>query len=302
MDTEFQENLQSTLDGGAPLAISRVPSFFGGGVRLDLSRGEGNEWVNLNDLWRAAGSPDNKKPWKWLENDRTLEYLRELGRNLSQNPISGFECFRVVRGGNDPGTWAHNEAAIRYGMWLSVQMEVRVIAEWKAYTLGKLGARSAMTTQDVTAIVRSELDSALSQFDSQFQALASRQDDFLASQQIALEELARLHGQSVYVCSELQKLKEARGCIGIDDIQRAKQYVRRIALSSDAVDDRGTRHHEGTLHAELRAKYRVSRLEDVRAEDVRSMLRWLDAKARRAEALAAEKGDRRKLGLFGPVH
>lgn len=80
-------------------------------------RATADEFVSLTDMWRAEGSPDAKRPNDWR--DRAgAEFIEFIGENLNAAG-RGIECFRVVRGGNDAGTWAHWQIALAYAKYLS---------------------------------------------------------------------------------------------------------------------------------------------------------------------------------------
>lgn len=102
----------------------------GGSVRIDSSRGQGNEWLRLNDLHAASGGERGKEPSEWLSLKSTKALIAE------QNGDSRSDCFRVFTGGTDPGTWAHWVIAVAYAQWLSPSFHLRTINEWAEYRRG----------------------------------------------------------------------------------------------------------------------------------------------------------------------
>lgn len=75
---------------------------------------------SLNTLHRASGASENKRPSKWSELIGTKELIAEL------NSQSQDSCFDVVKGGNAPGTYAHELLAVSYAGWISPAFQLRV--------------------------------------------------------------------------------------------------------------------------------------------------------------------------------
>jgi hypothetical protein len=118
-----------------------VSEFFGGGVRLDVSRGEGNEWVCITDLWNKAGADKNRTPSKWWATDGAKQAARALMRRLGHHPKTDGEDFSAVyrsdNGGTDRGTWSHNLLALDFCGWYSADFDLKVKEEWRDYTTGR---------------------------------------------------------------------------------------------------------------------------------------------------------------------
>ena len=70
--------------------------------------------LSLNDLHRASGLGESKEPNKWLALKGTKELINELEATEGScgSPISS------NKGGNTPGTFAHELLAISYAGWL----------------------------------------------------------------------------------------------------------------------------------------------------------------------------------------
>jgi hypothetical protein len=75
------------------------------GVRQDA--------VNLTDMWKAAGANPSKQPWAWARHKETRAVLAAL-QDLSQKQVL-IQAEKKRRGG---ATWATEEVAIAYGMYL----------------------------------------------------------------------------------------------------------------------------------------------------------------------------------------
>lgn len=113
-------------------------------IIIENTRVRSNEYgtYNLNDLHRAAMSGGIAKEWQrpsqFLKADGVREFVEEATRvlkvTLEQNQI-----LKVVNGGNNRGTWAHEIIALRYASWLSAAFEVKVYQTFRDFVLGHLG-------------------------------------------------------------------------------------------------------------------------------------------------------------------
>lgn len=68
--------------------------------------------VNATQMAKSFG----KEPKFWLMNQSTTDYLNELSkvRNLTLADL-----VQVTKGGNNPGTWMHEDVALEFARWLS---------------------------------------------------------------------------------------------------------------------------------------------------------------------------------------
>lgn len=68
--------------------------------------------VNATQMAKSFG----KEPKFWLMNQSTTDYLNELSkvRNLTLTDL-----VQVTKGGNNPGTWMHEDVALEFARWLS---------------------------------------------------------------------------------------------------------------------------------------------------------------------------------------
>lgn len=94
---------------------------------------EQDQWINLTDLWKAAGSTKNKDTREWLRLPSTLELVEELKQNRGKSPVYRTGSERdfqnqvsnqvyEVRRGRGGGTFATRELALEYASYLSVEM------------------------------------------------------------------------------------------------------------------------------------------------------------------------------------
>lgn len=97
-------------ENNPPRSGALVPLTYGGKPIHD--RGE---TVSLTDMWRAAGSPKDKRPNDWLALAGTVEFVAavEASFNAGQDGI--------IRGerGRSGGTWGHWQIGLAYAKYLS---------------------------------------------------------------------------------------------------------------------------------------------------------------------------------------
>lgn len=119
-------------DGGAGIRVFSAPTTrpavpvpavalsFGGVAIRDR-----DQQVSLTDMWKAAGSVENRRPACWLRHDSTAQFVEHIAAtlNVSQEHIdknTGKPGLVVSeRGGRNPGTWAHWQVAMAYAKYLS---------------------------------------------------------------------------------------------------------------------------------------------------------------------------------------
>lgn len=82
-----------------------------------------NEMLSLTDMWKAAGADPSRQPSEWLRSadaQRFISFVTDtLNLGISQNDV-----IRVVRGGRQPGTWAHWQIALAYAKYLSPEFHM----------------------------------------------------------------------------------------------------------------------------------------------------------------------------------
>lgn len=77
----------------------------------------GNAWVNATQM----ASIFNKRPVDWLQNQNTSEFIEELAK--VRNSTLG-NLVKVQKGGNNPGTWMHEDVALEFARWLSPKFAI----------------------------------------------------------------------------------------------------------------------------------------------------------------------------------
>ena len=89
--------------------------------------------LRLNDIHEAAGGVVAKSPPRWLANKSTKDL------------IAADENLRVEmsQGGDNKGTYASEDLAIAYGMWISAEFYDQVIEAFKALVRGEIQASNS---------------------------------------------------------------------------------------------------------------------------------------------------------------
>lgn len=78
---------------------------------------DGVVFVNATDMAKPFG----KQPIHYLRNDSTKEFLNAI----SQTTNSHIEnLINTIQGGNNPGTWMHEDVALDFAQWLSPMFRV----------------------------------------------------------------------------------------------------------------------------------------------------------------------------------
>lgn len=107
------------------------------GSSITFLSGDGNVMVNATEMAKPFG----KRPVDWMQNQNTKEYLNELTkvRNLTLADL-----VQVAKGGNNPGTWMHEDVALEFSRWLSPSFAI-----WCNDRIKEL-IRYGMTATDTT--------------------------------------------------------------------------------------------------------------------------------------------------------
>lgn len=107
-----------------------------------------NNLYNLNDLHKASGGEKRHEITNWLKLQQTNELIAEI----SKPGISGLEenqpVIKVVKGGNNRGTFACKELVYAYATWISAKFFLLVIRTFDAVVSGSLKPPAAKTTAD----------------------------------------------------------------------------------------------------------------------------------------------------------
>lgn len=110
---------------------------------------ERHEMLSLTDMWRAAGSDPGKQPAKWRDLPSSREFAAHVANVILRK--SEDEVFRVLRGGRQPGTWAHWQVAMAYAKYLSPEFHAWCNDEVRARMQG---APPAALPGEVVELIR----------------------------------------------------------------------------------------------------------------------------------------------------
>ena len=87
-----------------------VPALVFNGVEIR----DRKEHLNLTDMWKACGSPSERRPDDWKKDSGHREFLDHVAMVLNA-PVEGI--WKGTRG-NGGGTTAHWQIALAYAKWL----------------------------------------------------------------------------------------------------------------------------------------------------------------------------------------
>lgn len=81
------------------------------GSQISFMSGE-NVMVNATQM----AKPFSKQPIDWLKTNQSKEYIETFSK---LKIISLADLVQVIKGGNNPGTWMHEDVALEFARWLS---------------------------------------------------------------------------------------------------------------------------------------------------------------------------------------
>lgn len=80
------------------------------------------DMISLTDLWKEAGSDNQKTPAKWQESEPTQRFIKAVSRILN----IGISDIIKSKRGKGGGTYAHKQIAIEYAQYLDERLAVLV--------------------------------------------------------------------------------------------------------------------------------------------------------------------------------
>ena len=81
------------------------------------------DMVSLTDLWKEAGSPNNKRPIDWQKIDSTIQLVETMSTMFQSG---SHPLWTTRRGGKNSGTYAHKSIALAYAKYLDPKLHVLV--------------------------------------------------------------------------------------------------------------------------------------------------------------------------------
>jgi len=114
---------------------------------------EDGEFLCLTDMWRAAGSDENRRPVIWLRQDATQQFAEYLAaeQKVTLDHLSRAEL------GRNGSTWAHWQLAMAYAKYLSPEFHAWCNEVVRAVMQGQGQAPVTAPHQDVAALLREAL-------------------------------------------------------------------------------------------------------------------------------------------------
>lgn len=105
---------------------------------------------NLNDLHKASGAENRHKPSLWLQNQQTNDLIDEIVKAGNPALDKNQHVIKVVKGGNQSGTFVCKELVYAYATWISAKFFLLVIRTFDAVISDGLPAKT--TADDRTPL------------------------------------------------------------------------------------------------------------------------------------------------------
>ena len=111
-----------------------------------------NNLYNLNDLHKASGGEKRHELTNWLKLQQTAELIDELSKPENTGLKENQQVIKVVRGGNNRGTYACKELVYAYATWISAKFFLLVIRTFDAVVSGSQPKLAQTTVADRTPL------------------------------------------------------------------------------------------------------------------------------------------------------
>nr|WP_082888202.1 KilA-N domain-containing protein [Eikenella sp. NML97-A-109] len=105
---------------------------------------------SLNDLHRASGAENRHKPSLWLKNQQSIDLVDEISKAGFPALDKNQHVIKVVKGGNQSGTFVCKELVYAYATWVSAKFFLQVIRTFDAVISGNLHAPEALPSAQTT--------------------------------------------------------------------------------------------------------------------------------------------------------
>lgn len=112
--------------------------------------GERDELLCLTDMWKAAGSPENKRPVDWLRSADAQGFISFLAESLNVG-ISHLAISE--KGGRSPSTWAHWQVGMAYAKSLLPEFHAWCNEVVRAHMEGRQHAPQTSTAVTDSALI-----------------------------------------------------------------------------------------------------------------------------------------------------
>jgi hypothetical protein len=141
-----EAEVQHDESGRAAMPRPVALTFKGSAIQVE------GEMLSLTDMHKAQGGDPARQPANWLASADARRFIETLS---DLNPgISGNDIVRSVRGGRQPGTWAHWQIAMAYAKYLSPAFHLWVNEVVRAHMEGRASVGPAGLPPETQEIIR----------------------------------------------------------------------------------------------------------------------------------------------------
>ena len=227
---------------------NQIQTYHYNGSSVSFAKGDSVK-VNATEMAKTF----NKRPIDWLQNKQTEEFLNELAK-VRKSTLA--DLVQVTRGGDNPGTWMHEDVALEFARWLSPAFAI-----WCNDHIKELLTTGVTTVADVDpAIARATeiLNRRLEQAKAEKQLLEAKtqeQERIITEQAPQVEYFQRvLSSESTYTVTQIakefgwgpqtlnRKLKE----LGVQ-YKQSGQWLLKAKYQNKGYTDTITREHKDHL-------------------------------------------------------
>lgn len=143
------------------------------GSQISFISGE-NVMVNATQMAKPFGN--EKRPQFWLSNQYAKDYINELSKARN---IALADLVIVTKGGNNPGTWMHEDVALEFARWLSPAFAIWCNDRIKE--LLRTGVATVSSDDEAIAYAMQVLNNRLEQA-RQEKAMLEQQNNYLSNE------------------------------------------------------------------------------------------------------------------------
>lgn len=143
------------------------------GSQISFISGE-NVMVNATQMAKPFGN--EKRPQFWLSNQYAKDYINELSKARN---IALADLVIVTKGGNNPGTWMHEDVALEFARWLSPAFAIWCNDRIKE--LLRTGVATVSNDDEAIAYAMQVLNNRLEQA-RQEKAMLEQQNNYLSNE------------------------------------------------------------------------------------------------------------------------
>lgn len=169
---------------------SQIQIFQYNGSPVTFQKGD-SVMVNATEMAKAF----DKRPIDWLQNKQTEEFLNELAK-VRKSTLA--DLVQVTRGGDNPGTWMHEDVALEFARWLSPAFSI-----WCNDHIKELLTTGVTTASDDDAAIAHAMEILNRRLE---QAKAQEQERVIKEQAPQVEYYQKvLNSESTYTVTQIAK-------------------------------------------------------------------------------------------------